>query len=166
MRVAVACAVLVALGGACSTSSAAVERADARTVEQLEASGVPVRLNGLVVEREDVGELLDRAKRPYLDATALYSMREGDLLRATLQIGRFADDADVGDEELRAQIVNRIGSGTARTFRIGDRSVWLTSGDRQTLAVWFEDRHVFVLATRDDYELSRSLLRATLEVRP
>lgn len=159
---ALACALLAACGG----GDGSVDRAEKRQVVDLGASAVPVRINGLRVDREDITSVLEGANRPYLDATSFYSMREGDLLRATLQIGKFSSDAKYSDEDFRAKLINRIGSGTPRLFRVADHDVWLTSGDRQTLAIWFQDEYVFVLATRDDYEFGRSLLRATLEVQP
>ncbi|MGH9040257.1 MAG: hypothetical protein ACRDZ3_08500, partial [Acidimicrobiia bacterium] len=63
-------------------------------------------------------------------------------------------------------VVNQIGSARPRTFRLGKRTVYLTTGTKQSIAVWFKGPHMFVLASRSDYDQPRSLLRAVLEIKP
>jgi hypothetical protein len=140
--------------------------ADARVISPLDAPGIPGEVNGLVVAREDIAEQLGAAERPYLDAAALFSMREADTLQATLQIGRFADPGRIGDDQFRDTLINLIGGGAAREIRVGDHQVFLTAGDRQQLAVWFADRYIYVLSTRDEYLRGRALLRSALELAP
>lgn len=157
--------VLVAgLLAGCS-ENALVEEAEARVIEPLDADALPSTLVGLEVEREDISEILDGAKRPYLESASLYSLRDGEELQATLQIGRFADDTDHQDEDFRATLLGTVGGGSIRELRVGDEAVYLTTGDRQQVAVWFEGDHMLILSTREDYEKPRSLLREALEVR-
>lgn len=157
---------VLALGaGACSDDPAEVDAAKDRQLEQLDIS-VPLSLDGLRVDEEDITETVEQGSRPYLDAVALYSFREeDDLLQATLQVGRFAGDVDAEDEEFRDLIINNIGTG-ARELRMGDHTVFVTGADRQTLSVWFQGDHLFILSTRDGFEGGRGLLRAALEVQP
>jgi hypothetical protein len=144
---------------ACGKTDPAVERADERKVEALDAPGVPGELHGLAVKRENVKSALTSAKRPYLDSAVLFSLRDGDRLMATLQIGRFADDARWRDADFRHSLLATIGGGAPRELRMGDQRVYLTSGDRQALAIWFKGQDLFILSSREDYDFPRGLLR-------
>lgn len=160
-----ALAVGLLLGACGGDDPASVDAADAREVGELDA-GVPTRLAGLRVTEEDITDTLKDSRRPYLDGAALYAFRaDDDELQATLQVGRFADDVDVDDEEFRKLVITSIGA-SAREVRMGDRQLHLTGADRQTLAIWFESRHLFILSTRDGFESGRTLLREALEIRP
>jgi hypothetical protein len=61
-------------------------------------------------------------------------------------------------------VVNQIGATAPRPVRLGHDTVYLTTGTRQSVAVWFKGRYLFVLATRADYEQPRTLLRRALEI--
>ena len=148
---------------ACSEHEA-VGRAEERTIEPLEADAVPAELVGLEVELEDISDVIDSAKRPYLAAASLYSLREDEALQATLQIGRFADDADHEDEKFRSRLLENVGAGSVQEYQVGGDSVYLTRGDRQQVAVWFKDDYMFVLSTREEFGRSRTLLRRSLEL--
>ena len=50
--------------------------------------------------------------------------------------------------------------------RLGASTVYLTTGTKQSIAVWFKGRYLFVLATRADYDEPRTLLRKALEIQP
>lgn len=156
--------VVTGLAG-CADDPVAVRDAEARTIEPLDA-GLPLFLSGLRVDEEDIAATLEAGERPYLEAMGLWSLREeDDLLQATLQIGRFSDDVDPADEEFQDRIVTNIGPG-ARTLRMGEQTVHVTGGDRQTLSIWFSGEHLFILSTRDGYGGGRRLLRAVLEIEP
>lgn len=147
---------------ACGSDPAEVGAAESRVIDKLEIS-VPLSLAGLEVVEEDIAETLEQGRRPYLEAVTLYSFREDDLLQATLQIGRFADDVDYSDEDFINTIVTNIGPG-AREVRMGDTDLYLTGADRQTLSIWFSDDHLYILSTRDGFAQGRSLLREALEI--
>ena len=161
-RFAVALAGL-ALLTACSEHEA-VARAEDRTIEPLEADTLPAELLGLRVKAEDIADVANSTKRPYLAAASLYSLREGEELQATLQIGQFADDADYEDEKFRSRLLQNVGAGSIQEYQVGGESVYLTRGDRQQVAVWFRDDHMFVLSTREEFGRSRTLLRRSLEL--
>jgi hypothetical protein len=151
--------------GACGKGDPAVSRAEARKVTALDAPGVPGTLHGLKVKRENVKDALKSAKRPYLDSAALFSLRDGDQLMATLQIGHFAEDARWRDADFRSSLLSTMGGSAPRRLRMGDHSIYLSSGDRQSLAIWFSDRSLFILASREDYDFPRGLLRDALELK-
>ena len=160
MRRPVVAALVLSLAlAACGKGDPSVERAEARTIAVLDADGVPGTMRGLTVEREDVSDTFDTAKRPYIDGLVLFSLRDGDRLMATLQIARFADDAKWTTTRFRTSLLATIGGGKPRKLRMDDQEVFITAGDRQGLAVWFKDQHMFVLSTREDYEFPRGLLR-------
>jgi hypothetical protein len=106
------------------------------------------------------------ARNTYLDQVSLYSFRADDLLQATLEVARFTESAQVEDPDFRRNIANQVGNALPRELQMGNQTVFVTAGTRQGLAVWFLDDHMFVLATRDDFEQPRALLRALLEVSP
>jgi hypothetical protein len=104
--------------------------------------------------------------KAFVDSLALYSLRHNDLVMATLQVSRFNDGADIGAEKFRQTVVNQIGSSAPRTVRLGGETVYLTTGTKQSIGVWFKGRYLFVLATRGDYDEPRTLLRRALEIQP
>lgn len=159
--VAVALVTGVALtGAACGAEPAA---SGAAKVEPLEASAVPADLLELKVAPEEIGGATE-VKNPFVEAVGLYSLREGELLQGTLQVSRFSEDADSETSRFRQSVVQQIGSTVPKAYRMGDQTVYLTSGKRQSIAVWFEDRHFYVLSTRDEFPRPRALLRAALEI--
>lgn len=125
---------------------------------------VPEQILHLEVDGEDVTENLAGVERSYVDGMALYSLREDDLVKATLQVGRFNDDAEYRTSNFRRAIVNQIGGVRPQTVRLDEETVYLTKGTKQQIAVWFRDRYLFVLAVRDDYAYPRSLIREALEI--
>lgn len=134
-------------------------------VQSLPAELVPAGLGGLEVRAEDTS-VVQGTKRPFVEAVGLYSLRSSDLLQATLQVSRFTKESEVTKPAFRTAVVGQIGSTAPRVFRMGDDTVYLTTGRRQSVAVWFKERYLFVLSTREEYERPRSLLRQALEITP
>ena len=152
--------------GACGGEHPQIAAAEARTIASLDLPAVPGELNGLKVAREDVAETIESVERPYFDGVVLYSLREGDQLQATLQVGRFADDTRYRETSFRSSLLGTIGGGIPKRVRMGEESVWLTSANRQAIAVWFRGPYLFLLSARDEYDYPRTLLRETLKVEP
>lgn len=150
------------LTGACGTDE---PKAAADEIKPLDPGLVPAELEGLVVSPEEVSNLAN-VKRPFVDALGLYSLRAGEQLQATLQVSRFTPDADAGRGRFREAVVQQIGSTVPKPFRMGEDTVFLTTGRRQSIGVWFRGRHMFVLAMREEYERPRALLRRALEIQP
>jgi hypothetical protein len=136
-----------------------------REIRALELDAVPDQVLDLAVGTESV-DAVKGARKPYIEAVGLYSLRRGELLQATLQVSRFHESADVDSAQFRGAVVRQIGATVPQRFQMGDDPVWLTAGRRQSIATWFRGNHVFVLATRDEYEQPRALLRELLEVEP
>ena len=166
--------VILALAAAglagCGRSDAAVEPVEGEAVKVLELESLPGEVHGLAVRREDVAGSVARVSSTFIEALGLWSLRTpsaeegGDLVQATLQVSRFSDGARYDEADFRQSVVNQIGSARPRTFRLGKRTVYLTTGTRQSIAVWFKGAHLFVLASRADYDQPRSLLREVLEL--
>lgn len=158
-------AAAVALAG-CARSDASVQPTPGKAVKALEITGLPADIMGLKLAPEDVGEAVAKVPSAFIDGLSLYSLRKDELVMATLQVSRFNDGADVEDDKFRQTVVNQIGSTAPRTVRLGGETVYLTTGTKQSIGVWFRDRHLFVLATRADYDEPRTLLRKALEIKP
>ncbi|MEW6471611.1 MAG: hypothetical protein AB1679_05030 [Actinomycetota bacterium] len=158
-------AAAVALAG-CARSDASVEPTAGQAVKALEIPNLPADLLGLKLAPENVTEDLAKVPAAFIDALSLYSLRKNDLVMATLQVSRFNDGADVDEDKFRQTVVNQIGSTAPRTVRLGGETVYLTTGTKQSIGVWFKGRHLFVLATRADYDEPRTLLRKALEIQP
>ena len=150
----------------CGNENPEVAAAEARQVVALDLPVVPGEINGLTVVKEDISATLKDVRRPYFDATVLYSLREAETLQATLQVGRYAEGTRYDDHDFRRAFLGTIGGGAPKLLRMGEERVWLTSGDRQAIALWFRGRHVFILSSREEYEFPRTLLRAALEIKP
>lgn len=155
---------LVLLAGGCTRDSSAAEGVPSGKIEQLPADLLPGELNGLRVEREDEAETLQQARRSWAEAVGLYSLRSGDLLQATLQVTRLHDEADPADRDFRRALLNQIGGSASRPIRLGDRTVYVSTGNKQRLSTWFDGDYMFILAVRDDYDRPRTLLRQALEL--
>lgn len=153
----------VALAG-CARSDASVDPTPGKQVKALEIPNLPADLLGLKIAPEDVAEDLEKVPAAFIDSLSLYSLRKDDLVMATLQVSRFNAGADFEDETFRQTVVNQIGSTAPKTVRLGGETVYLTTGTKQSIGVWFKGRHLFVLATRGDYDEPRTLLRKALEI--
>jgi hypothetical protein len=158
-------AAALALAG-CTRSDASVAPTPGKAVKALDIPNLPPDLVGLKIAKEDVSEDLGKVPKAFVDSLSLYSLRHNDLVQATLQVSRFNDGADVKAEKFRQTVVNQIGSSAPRTLRLGGETVYLTTGTKQSIGVWFKDRYLFVLATRADYDEPRTLLRKALEIKP
>lgn len=154
-------AVALVAGAGCGAEPAKV---GATKVKAFDGSIVPGELLGLRVVAEDIGGA-EHVKNPFVEGVGLYSLRDGELLQGTLQVSRFTEDADSEKARFRKSVVQQIGSTVPKAYRMGDRIVYLTAGKRQTIAVWFQGRHFFVLSTREEFERPRALLREALEIK-
>ncbi len=160
-----------ALAG-CGRSDAAVDPVAGKKVKVLELESLPSEILGLAVQKEDVAGSVAKVNSTFIDGLGLWSLRTassesgGNLVQATLQISRFSEGARFDESEFRQSVVNQIGSARPRTYRLGTRTVYLTTGTKQSIAVWFKGRYLFVLASRSDYDEPRTLLRKALEIKP
>lgn len=159
-------AAAVALAGCARSDAASVKPTPGQAVKALEIPNLPADLLGLKLAPEDVSADLGKVPAAFIDALSLYSLRHNDLVMATLQVSRFNEGANVKAEKFRQTVVNQIGATAPRKLRLGGETVYLTTGTKQSIGVWFKDRYLFVLATRADYDEPRTLLRKALEIKP
>ena len=159
-------AAAVALAGCARSDAQSVKPTPGKAVKALEIPNLPADLVGLKLAPENVSDDLGKVPAAFIDALSLYSLRHNDLVMATLQVSRFSDGADVTSDKFRQTVVNQIGSTAPRTVRLGRETVYLTTGTKQSIGVWFKGRYLFVLATRADYDEPRTLLRKALEIQP
>jgi hypothetical protein len=165
-RVIAAAAVAVA-GGALTITHVAQATSPAPTATAKHDS-VPASLLGLRVAREDIAASLAKVHGPqYLHDIRLYSLRDGDLLQATLEIGPFNSGWPVDSPQFQAQIVGQIGGTVqARRVRFGATPVYVTTARGLVMGIWFRGGSMFVLAIRDTYDKPKTLIDAALGVRP
>lgn len=123
----------------------------------------PSQIAGLTVDVEDVSETVEQIKRPYVDSLTMFSFREGDLARATLQVSRFNRLARPDDSEFIGTIVGLVGTSTPRELKIGEHIVHSTVANKQNKFVWFNGKGMFVLSVTQDYQFPRTLLRRVVE---
>jgi hypothetical protein len=153
-------ALAFALGGvACSgdAEEVAPETAAARL-------NVPQQLVGLRISAEKIGPGLSKVDRPYVDTVAVFSLREEDLLRASLQISRFNGAARPDDRSFRESIVSTIGGATALSLRVANTLVYTTRSSDQSIFTWFDGDGMFVLAVQREFRFPRTLLRRMIEL--
>lgn len=125
---------------------------------------IPNQIMGLAVAPEDVSDQVKSVRRPYVDSVGMFSLREEDLLRATLQVARFNGLARPRDRRFRAEIVGLVGSSTPEEIRVGDLTVHSTSGNQQNVFVWFKGNGYFILSVHQDFEFPRTLLRRVINL--
>lgn len=153
-----------ACGGA---SQASVRPVAGKDIKPLSDTLVPPEVNGLTVVPENISDTLASGREAFVDSMSLFSFRTGDkLLQATLQVSRFSEKADYRSAKFQQTVVGNVGSTTPKPFRVGSDTVYITTGKKQNIDVWFRGRYLFVLAVRDDYDQPRALLRKALEIRP
>jgi hypothetical protein len=156
----VATSALLALLTACESGSKAVERPPASQA----IARLPDQVLGLKVVEENVTSEIRGVSGTYVDSLGLFSFREeNDLLRATVQIGRFNDVAEPQKQRFRNAIVAQLGATVPTQLKVGDRIIYLTTGSEQSIFSWFDDVGFYVLSVRSDYPFPRSLLRKLVE---
>lgn len=134
---------------------------------QVEAAGIslPGQIIGLQLREENVDEKLEEVDRAYLDSVGLFSLRENDLLRATLQVGRLNALAEPNSASFRNQIIDLLGSTRPTPIQVNGQIVYLTTGNEQSIFAWFEGRGFFVLNVHREYPFPRTLLRQILSLK-
>jgi hypothetical protein len=136
-------------------------------LKHLELPSLNGKLLDLTVRPETANiKSLKGAKRPYIDSIGVFSLRQGDLLEATLQVSKFSKSAPTNQARFRSSVISQVGSTNANEFRMGSSRVFITTGKRQSIDMWFRDRYFFVLSIRDEYKQSRALLRNALVIEP
>ncbi len=129
--------VTAATSAGCSNGSTPILGTRAKDIGELPGDLVPAELLGLPAKQEDIKGALATTKRAYIDSVGLYSFRRDELLQATLQVSKFNDDAKWQTPKFRRSVVGQIGGSVPQRVRIGDDTVYLTSGTKQTLAMWY-----------------------------
>jgi hypothetical protein len=161
--IAAGCLAATAMTSACSSetdAAASTARAPADTEVAL-----PSKILGLKVVKENVRANLSNVQQTYLQSVGLFSFREGDdLLRATIQIGRFNDVADQDKARFRDEIIGELGATVPVKLRVGDDTVYLSTGSDTNIFSWFDDVGFYVLSIRSDFAFPRTLLRKLIEM--
>ena len=154
--VAVAC-----FGAACGTS--APKGTQASKIKQLPKDFIGGSYLGLDVERENIaGSIETQSGNSYVNQVGLFSLRDGDLLQATLQVSKLAKAARAKDPKFQQQVANQIGGTKVQAFVMGDHNVYRTSQRKQSITSWFDGDYFLILAVRDTYPTPRALLRELL----
>lgn len=138
-------------------------------VSQADSNGpgalrLPSQVVGLQVQQEDVRANLDEVERPYVDGVAIFSLRDEDLLRATLQVAHFNRLARPEESQFRGDVLATIGGQEPVRLRVADTVVTATGDTDQHIFAWFEGDGVFILSVARDFEFPRTLLRRILEL--
>lgn len=159
-------AVLGALALACALSTVGCEgpAEDANAATDPARLALPQRIVGLQVGAEMVGDSLKEVQRPYVDTVAVFSLREDDLLRASLQVNRFNRAARPDDRNFRQTIIATIGGTDPVLLRVDDETVYATTAGEQTVFVWFEGNGMFVLNVQKEFAFPRTLLRRFVDL--
>lgn len=152
----------VALGGfACSEENPA-SVSSAPKPRAAEAD-LPDQILGLGVIQEDVSSDIAQVRSAtYVSSVALFSMREGDMLQAGLQVSSLNNLAKPKSERFRRQVVGLMGGSALEELTIGDQKVFMSSGKQQIVYAWFKGSGYYVLTVRRAYPFRRTLLRKLL----
>lgn len=161
------CAV-VFLFASCSGdgSDSLLEKATGTGTVKSHVVKLPDQIIGLKVVPEKVDKEVLKVDRPYIDGIGVFSLRENDLLRATLQVSHLNSVARPKSKAFKDSVIGLMGSSTPIEIQVGKVTVYNTAGNKQSLFVWFEERGFFVLSIHEDYEFPRTLLRRVVELEP
>jgi hypothetical protein len=152
---------VASFGAACGTDTP--EGTAAKDIKQLPEDFITGSYLGLTVGREDLSQSLSsQTGNSYVSETGLFSLRDGELLQATLQVNKLSSAARSDDPEFQQQVANQIGGTKVQAFVMGDRSVYRTSQRKQSITSWFEGDYFLILAVRETYPTPRALLRELL----
>jgi hypothetical protein len=155
-----AAALSIGLASSCGNGDVAAEDEEATASSlNLPAQVVGLKLVPEQLEEED----LQTIDRPYIDNLAVFSLREGELLRATLQVARFNRAARPEDDGFRGQILGLLGGQRPFDIVVGDTEVNATTGTSENVFAWFGGRGMFILSVQQDYPFPRTLLRRLIE---
>jgi len=152
---------LLLLAAACGDSGGSIESSTGSKASPGRLR-IPTQIVGLKVTPEKIPNGIEEIDRPYIDSIGLFSLREGDLLRATLQVTRFNRAARPKSDQFRKSIIGLLGSSKPDELKLGEETVFSTAGNQQNIFVWFEGKGAFVLSIHQDFEFPRTLLRRTL----
>lgn len=161
MRLAWAALAAVCILGSASCSSGAKEVEAKTSAARLE---LPQQIVGLTVGAEKIGAGLEKVVRPYVDTVAVFSLREDDLLRASLQVNRFNRAARPEDSEFRESIIATIGGTAPIKLRVNEDRVYATASSDQAVFTWFRGEGMYVLAVQKDFQFPRTLLRRFIDL--
>lgn len=124
---------------------------------------LPDQILGLRVVQEDVStNIVEVKSATYVSSVALFSLREGELLQASLQVSSFNDLAKPKSERFRRQVASLMGGSSLEELTIGGNKVFMTTGQQQITYTWFKGRGFNVLTVRRAYSFRRTLLRKLL----
>lgn len=124
---------------------------------------LPDQILGLGVIQEDVSKDIEQVRSAtYVSSVALFSMREGEMLQAGLQVASLNHLAKPKSERFRRQVVGLMGGSALEELTIGEHKVFMTSGKQQIVYAWFKGSGYYVLTVRRAYPFRRTLLRKLL----
>ena len=146
---------ILALASIACGNSTVVQNTDASPT----TATLPSQILGLRVQPENVSAQLKGVRRPYIDAVAVYSLRDGDLLKASLQISHFNSAARPNDPDFIGSITSTIGGSAQAPYQVGAQTVYATTASDQVIFTWFRGRQMYVLAVQKNFPFPRTLLR-------
>lgn len=123
---------------------------------------LPAELAGLRVTAEELPNEAANESRTYAAASSVYALRQGNMLRATLQIIELIEAAPVDSARFRRGVVSDISAGIPTTIRLRGRDVFQSETQDGTRDVWFDQDRVLVLFVRRDFDRPRGLLQTVL----
>ena len=126
---------------------------------------LPPMIAGLTVTKEDVSEKVQQKKGAFfVEELALFTLREGELLRGSLQVSRLRETAPYQTERFKLSVVGLMGGGAPRKIKMGKEQLFLSSGNQRHIFTLFRGRGYVVLTVRRDYPTPRTLARSVLDL--
>lgn len=135
----------------------------AREIGVVSASALPPRLDGLRVSPESILPKLKGSSDTYAKAVGFFSLRQGKLVQATLEVVQLIKKAPTSND-FRVSLVNQISGGIPTELDLSNHDVYLATGVGSGTSIWFDGSSLFVLSTRSQFTTPRALLEAALAV--
>lgn len=148
---------------ACSKQEV-VERVGGSGTVKAPVISMPTQILGLRVTPEDVSKQIKSVQRRYVDSVGLFGLREGELLRGTLQVSRFNRLAENDREDFRRSVIGLVGGSSPLVISVEGKQVYFTTASDQKTFVWFDGQGLFLLSVHQDFEFPLTLLRRVIDL--
>jgi len=148
---AVALAIVAVFASACGSSAGAAECNSAVDPTKGKTINLPPTLGGLRVQEEDKASeqlVKESETNSYVCDGRVFSLRQGEELRAVFQVLRLTPDSRPDDRDWRRTVA--VGMDLQRApERVGETLVYSGRFNKQLIQMWFVERFMLVMTVRE-----------------
>jgi hypothetical protein len=118
----------------------------------------------LTVSPEKLPSGISKNSETYARAIGFYSLRQNQLVEATLEIVHLGTNANWSSAGFQSSLVGQVAGGVPSTLQLSGHTVYEATATGSGMTMWFDGPYFYVLSIRSDYKSPRSLLESALGV--